>query len=194
MFRSIAVRAVVAIAVVAAVSCCSAVSRAETLSPLGTASAPSQGLLSSLGGLPAESATEVSAAVLRSVASQTESVAYHPAVANSSFGSQVVRTAPGMGFGFEKVPFESFLTVAAAPNGKNVVRTFIILEPEASEPTDSSLGKASGEDLVKKFTQASVGSTTTSGSATLSILQVSPASSSLVFTNVLLKDGSQVTE
>jgi len=194
MFHSIAVRAVVAIAVVAAVSCCSAVSRAETLSPLGTASAPSQGLLSSLGGLPAESATEVSAAVLRSVASQTESVAYHPAAASSSFGSQVVRTAPGMGFGFEKVPFESFLTVAAAPNGKNSVRTFIILEPEASEPADSSLGKASGEDLVKKFTQASVGSTTTSGSATLSILQVSPASSSLVFSNVLLKDGSQVTE
>jgi hypothetical protein len=192
MFRSIAVRAVVAIAVVAAVSCCSAVSRAETLSPLGTASAPSQGLLGSFGGLPSESATEVSAAVLRSVASESESVAYHSAVTSSSFGSQVVRTAPGMGFGFEKVPFESFLTVTAAPKGQNVTRTFIIIQNDESD--DSSLGRASGEDLVKKFTQASVGSTTTSGSATLSILQVSPASSSLVFTNVVLKDGSQVTE
>jgi hypothetical protein len=194
MLRSIAVRAVVAIAMVAAISCCSAVSRAETLSPLGSASAPSQGLLGSLGGLPAESVTEVSAAVLRSVASESESVSPHSAAASPSFGSQVVRTAPGMGFGFEKVPFESFLTVAAAPNGKNVVRTFIILEPEASEPADASLGKSSVDDLVNKYTRASVGSTTTSGSATLSILQVSPASSSLVFTNVLLKDGSQVTE
>jgi hypothetical protein len=105
MLRSIAVRAVGAIAAVAAISCCSAVSRAETLSPLGAASAPSQGLLGSFGSLPADSATEVSAAVLRSVVSESESVAYHAAVASPSFGSQVVRTAPGMGFGFEKVPF-----------------------------------------------------------------------------------------
>jgi hypothetical protein len=92
------------------------------------------------------------------------------------------------------VPFESFLTVAAARNGQNVIRTFIILEPDTSEAADSSLGKSSGDDLVNKYTRASVGSTTTSGSATLSILQVSPASSSLVYTNVLLKDGAPVTE
>ena len=194
MLRSIAVRAVGVIAVVAAISYCSAVSRAETLSPLGAASAPSQGLLGSFGSLPADSATEVSAVVLRSLVSESESVAYHAAVASPSFGSQVVRTAPGMGFGFEKVPFESFLTVAAARKGQNVIRTFIILKPDTSEAADSSLGKSSGDDLVNKYTRASVGSTTTSGSATLSILQVSPASSSLVYTNVLLKDGAPVTE
>lgn len=194
MLRSIAVRAVVAIAVVAAISCCSAVSRAETLSPLGAASGGSQGLLGSFGGLPADSATEVSAAVLRSVASESQSIAYHSAVASPSFESQVVRTASGMGFGFEKVPFESFLTVTAAPNGQNIIRTFIILEPDTSEAAESSLGKSSGDDLVNKYTRASVGSTTTSGSATLSILQVPPASSSLVYTNVLLKDGAEVTK
>ena len=87
----------------------------------------------------------------------------------------------------------AFLSVAAAPNGENVIRTFIIIQNDKSD-ADSSLGKASGEDLVNKFTQASAGSTTTSGSATLSILQVPPASSSLVFTNVLLKDAAHVTE
>ena len=191
MLRFVAVRAGVAIAVVAAISCCSAVSRAETLSPLGTFSSGSQGLLSSFGGLPAESATEVSEAVLRSVASGSEAVLYHSTVASPS--SQVVRSAAGMGIGLEKVPFESFLT-AAAPNSQNVIRTFIILEPDSSESADSALGKSSGDDLVNKYTRASVGSTTTSGSATLSILQVPPASSSLVYTNVLLKDGSQTVE
>jgi hypothetical protein len=196
--NSMAIRAVVAIAAVAAISYCSAVSRAETLSPATTAghvvTGNSQGLLGSFGmTVPTESSSTVSTAVLSSLAAGDQPVAYHAALSTPSFGRQVVQKAPGMGFGFESVPFESFLSVAAAPNGENVIRTFIIIQNDKSD-ADSSLGKASGEDLVNKFTQASAGSTTTSGSATLSILQVPPASSSLVFTNVLLKDAAHVTE
>jgi hypothetical protein len=196
MFRSIAIRTVVAIAVIAAVSCCSAVSRAETVSPAhGTAGAlASQGVLGSLGSMPSESATTVSPAVLKSLAAGSDTVGYHSGLAKPSFGSEVVNNAPRMGFGFETVPFESFLNVAAAPNSDNMVRTFIIIESEKSEAGEASLGQTAGDDLVNKFTQSSFGSMTTSGSATLSYLQFSPASSSLVFTNVLLKDAPKVTK
>lgn len=186
MFRSIAIRSIV---VLAAVACSFAVSRAETLSPLAKASPATSGLLGSFGVTTADHSTpEASAAVLREFAAG-ETVAYHAAVTAPTFGSQVVRTASGMGFGFDTVPFESFLSVAAAPNGENVIRTFIIIKAEKSESTEPSLGKNSPEELMNRFTQASVNSTTTSGSATLSILQVPPASSSLVFTNVLVKNG-----
>jgi hypothetical protein len=200
MFRSIAIRTLVAVAVIAAVSCCSAVSRAETLSPTfaGPGAHASQGVLGSFGTMPSDSATPVSPAGLKSLASGNETIAYHSGLAKSSFGSEVVHNASRMGFGFETVPFESFLNVAATPNGDNMVRTFIIIESEKSEAADSTLGstlgQTAGDDLVNKFTQSSFGSTTTSGSATLSYLQVSPASSSLVFTNVLLKNDPQVTE
>lgn len=194
MFRSIAIRSSVVIAVVAAVACCSAISRAETLSPVAKAPAASSGLLGSFGvAMPDHAIPEASAAVLREFAAG-ETIAYHSAVTTPTFGSQVVRTASGMGFGFDTVPFESFLSVAAAPNGENVIRTFIIIKAEKSESTEPSLGKNSSEELMNRFTQASVGSTTTSGSATLSILQVPPASSSLVFTNVLIKDGAPAVE
>lgn len=196
MFRSIAIRTLVAVAVIAAVSCCSAVSRAETVSPTtGAAGAlASQGVLGSFGTMPSESVTPVSPAVLKSLASTSDTVGYHSGLSKPSFGSEVVHTAPRMGFGFETVPFESFLNVAATPNSDNMVRTFIIIESEKDEAAESTLGQTAGDDLVNKFTQSSFGSTTTSGSATLSYLQVSPASSSLVFTNVLLKNAPQVTE
>jgi hypothetical protein len=196
MFRSIAIRTLVAVAVIAAVSCCSAVSRAETLSPTfgGPSGHAHQGLLGSFATMPSESAAPVSPAVLKSLASSNDAVGYHSGLAKASFGSEVVLKASRMGFGFETVPFESFLNVAAAPNGDNMVRTFIIIESEKSEAADSTLGQTAGDDLVNKFTQSSFGATTTSGSATLSYLQVSPASSSLVFTNVLLKNAPQVTE
>ena len=196
MFRSIAIRTLVAVAVIAAVSCCSAVSHAETLSPTfaGPGAHASQGVLGSFCTMPSDSATPVSPAVLKSLASGNETIAYHSGLAKSSFGSEVVHNASRMGFGFETVPFESFLNVAATPNGDNMVRTFIIIESEKSEAAGSTLGQTAGDDLVNKFTQSSFGSTTTSGSATLSYLQVSPASSSLVFTNVLLKNDPQVTE
>lgn len=196
MFRSIAIRTLVAVAVIAAVSCCSAVSRAETLSPTfgGPSGHAHQGLLGSFATMPSESAAPVSPAVLKSLASSNDAVGYHSGLAKASFGSEVVLKASRMGFGFETVPFESFLNVAAAPNGDNMVRTFIIIESEKPEAADSTLGQTAGDDLVNKFTQSSFGATTTSGSATLSYLQVSPASSSLVFTNVLLKNAPQVTE
>lgn len=199
MNRSVAIRAFVTSAAIAAVSCCSQIVRAETLSPTPDsatiAAADSKTLVASLGmAAPADGPAVISEAVLREIASATDTVAYHAGLATPSSGTQVVRAASGMGFGFTSVPFESFLTVAAAPNGENVVRTFIIIENEKkAEAADSSIGKAAGEDLVSKFTINTV-RTTTSGSATLSILQVPPTSSSLVFTNVILKDGPVVTK
>lgn len=197
MFRSVAIRTVVALAAIAAVSCCSAVSRAETLSPTSNAGAAhgSQSLTSSLGMVtPADAPAEVSAAVLREFAKDSDTVAYHSGLASPSTGSQVVRAASAMGFGFETVPFESFLTVAAAPNGENMTRTFIIIDNEKKgEATDSSLGQNASDAIINKFTMNTV-RPTTSGSATLSILQVPPTSTSLVFTNVILKDSPVVTK
>ena len=194
MFRSILVRTAVVVTAVAAVACCSAVARAEKVSPLAAPAVSNPGLVGSLGAaMPDDAAHEASAAVMRSFVSD-QTVAYSAALATPTFGSQVVRTASGMGFGFETVPFESFLSVAAAPDGENVIRTFIIIKSDRSDSAEPSLGKKSNEQILDRFTQSSFGSTTTSGSATLSILQVPPASSSLVFTNVLLKDGAQVTE
>jgi len=199
MSRSTAVRASVALAAIVAVSCCTAVSRAETVSPaLATLghSQTGQGLVHALAGtnVPAQPAGSVSDAVLRSLAARSEAVGYHAGLSKSTFGSQVVRESADMGFGFEKVPFESFLSVADSPNGENVVRTFIIIESDKSKESASAPGKTAGDDLVNRFTQAAAGATTTSGSATLSILQVPPTSSSLVFTNVVLKAGPQATE
>ena len=199
MTRSLAVRASVALAAIAAVSCCTAVSRAETLSPVGLTGGPAlagQGVVATLEGssVPTPGAATVSDAVLKSLAARSEAVGYHSGLATSTFGSQVVREASGMGFGFERVPFESFLSVAAAPNGENVVRTFIIIDTDKSKGSESAQGKTAGDELMNRFTQTSAGVTTTSGSATLSILQVPPTSSSLVFTNVVLKVGAQSAE
>lgn len=198
MFRSLALRAFVVLASIAAVSCCSAVSRAETLAPAPAttmATPGGQSLVGSLGGAAAASAPAVvSEAVLKEFAKGTDTVAYHSGLATPTTGSQVVRAASGMGFGFETVPFESFLTVAAAPKGESVVRTFIIIESEKQEEAaDAELSKSAGDDIVNKFTLNTV-RPTTSGSATLSILQVPPTSSSLVFTNVILKDSPTITK
>ena len=196
MSRSIAIRTLVAAVVIAAVSCCTAVSRAETLSPtFSSGPHASHGVLGSLGTVPSDATSAVSPAVLKSLSSSIDTVGYHSGLAKPSFGSEVVHNAARMGFGFETVPFESFLNVAAAPNGDDMVRTFIIIESEKSEAAaESSLGQTAGDELVNKFTQSSFGFTTTSGSATLSYLQVSPASSSLVFTNVLIKKDVQAAE
>lgn len=198
MFRSLAIRTVVVLASIAAVSCCSAVSRAETLAPApaATMSTPGgQSLVGSLGmAAPSSAPAVVSEAVLKDFAKGTDTVAYHSGLATPTAGSQVVRAASGMGFGFETVPFESFLTVAAAPKGENVVRTFIIIESEKQEEAgDAEITRSAGDDIVNKFTMNTV-RPTTSGSATLSILQVPPTSSSLVFTNVILKDSPTVTK
>ena len=196
MFRTIAVRASGAVAVIAAVACCTAVSRAETVSPVSGPVPAGQGLVETLGGPsgPAPMSAAVSDAVMRALAARSDSVGYHSGLGNQTFGSQVVRHASDRGCGFERVPFESFLSVAAAPNGENVVRTFIIIENEKSKESESAPGKTAGDDLVTRFTQAAAGATTTSGSATLSILQVPPTSSSLVFTNVVLKAGAPSAE
>jgi len=199
MSRTVASRAFLALIATAALTIGSEPVRAESLSPTANAGkiAPtgSQSLVGSLGmKAPADGPSEVSAAVLREIAKNTDAVAYHAGLAAPTNGSQVVRAATNMGFGYQTVPFESFLTVAASPNGENMVRTFIIIDDEKkAEADDSSIGKVSGEDIVNKFTVNTV-RTTTSGSATLSILQVPPTSSSLVFTNVILKDSRTVTK
>lgn len=199
MNRSVAIRAFVASAAIAAVSCCSQIARAETLSPTpgsGTiAAADSKTLVDSLGmAAPADGPAAISDAVLREIVSTNDTVAYLAELATPSSGTQVVRAASGMGFGFTSVPFESFLAVTAAPNGENVVRTFIIIDDQKNGAADdSTVGRVAGDVLMNKFTVNTVG-TTTSGSATLSILQVPPTSSSLVFANVILKDGPVVTK
>lgn len=197
MFRSIAIRGVVALAVIAAVSCCSSVLRAETLSPTfqGANDRAGLGTIGAFGAaLPAAPTPPISPALIRSITSEDRAVAYHCGLAKPSFGSDVAQDPSRMGFGFETVPFESFLSAAAAPGGENRVRTFIIIESAKSQADETPFGTSAGDDIVTRFTQASTGSTTTSGSATLSILQVPPASSSLVFTTVLMKDDKQAIE
>jgi len=132
--------------------------------------------------------------VLRELARNSEGVPYHAGLAQPSAESQAVRAAAGMGFGFEAVPFEAFLTTATAGDGKNVVRTFIIIDDQKEAAADeAAVGRVAVDALINKFTVNGVG-TTTSGSATLSILQVPPKSSSLVFTNVILKDNPTITK
>jgi hypothetical protein len=192
MFRSSAVRATAGLAVIAAVSCSASVSRAEAVSPVASTVRCS---VASLGG-PSDSAppaATASDAVMRSLASQSDAIGYQSGLSAPSCGSQLVRRASGMGFGFDTVPFESFLSVAAASNGETVVRAFIIIEDQKSKGSDSAPGQAAGDDLVNRFTQAA-GTTTTSGSATLSILQVPPTSSALVYTNVVLKGAARAAE
>jgi hypothetical protein len=198
MLRSLATRFLVALAAIAAVSCCS-VARAETLSPTpgggGKLASAGQSILGELGLKdPGDRQGEISPAVLRELARNSEGVPYHAGLAQPSAESQAVRAAAGMGFGFEAVPFEAFLTTATAGDGKNVVRTFIIIDDQKEAAADeAAVGRVAVDALINKFTVNGVG-TTTSGSATLSILQVPPKSSSLVFTNVILKDNPTITK
>ena len=88
------------------------------------------------------------------------------------------------------------LRVAHRPEDRcrSAIDRAILYPHEKSKESESAPGKTAGDDLVNRFTQAAAGATTTSGSATLSILQVPPTSSSLVFTNVVLKGGAPSAE
>lgn len=191
MFRPHAIRCTAGLAVIAAVACSTSVSRAEAVSPVASTDRCS---IASLGGTieSAPAAATASEAVMRELASQSDAIGYQTGLSAPSCGSQVVRRASGMGLGFDTVPFESFLSVAAASRGGTVVRAFIIIDDQKSKGSDSAAGQATGDDLLNRFTQPA-GTTTTSGSATLSILQVPPTSSALVYTNVVLK-GARATE